>query len=95
MPAPGTAGKRALLRANQRPAPGAALAQLVEHRIRNAGVTGSSPVSGTIPLRSNFAEPLRKGLPRGSGMGPLWGGFVKQPGVGGDLLWQPDGVPCG
>ena len=25
----------------------AALAQLVEHRIRNAGVTGSSPVSGT------------------------------------------------
>ena len=26
----------------------AALAQLVEHRIRNAGVTGSSPVSGTI-----------------------------------------------
>ena len=27
----------------------AALAQLVEHRIRNAGVTGSSPVSGTSP----------------------------------------------
>ena len=27
----------------------AALAQLVEHRIRNAGVTGSSPVSGTMP----------------------------------------------
>jgi hypothetical protein len=26
----------------------AALAQLVEHRIRNAGATGSSPVSGTI-----------------------------------------------
>ena len=26
----------------------AALAQLVEHRIRNAGVTGSSPVGGTI-----------------------------------------------
>ena len=25
----------------------AALAQLVEHRIRNAGATGSSPVSGT------------------------------------------------
>ncbi len=25
----------------------AALAQLVEHRIRNAGVTGSSPVGGT------------------------------------------------
>ena len=34
----------------------AALAQLVEHRIRNAGVTGSSPVGGTIPLlsRSNI-----------------------------------------
>jgi hypothetical protein len=28
--------------------PHAALAQLVEHRIRNAGVTGSSPVGGTI-----------------------------------------------
>jgi hypothetical protein len=28
----------------------AALAQLVEHRIRNAGVTGSSPVGGTIFL---------------------------------------------
>ena len=30
----------------------AALAQLVEHRIRNAGVTGSSPVSGTSPQKS-------------------------------------------
>jgi hypothetical protein len=28
--------------------PHAALAQLVEHIIRNDGVTGSSPVSGTI-----------------------------------------------
>ena len=27
----------------------AALAQLVEHLIRNEGVTGSSPVSGTTP----------------------------------------------
>jgi hypothetical protein len=26
----------------------AALAQLVEHRIRNAGVVGSNPISGTI-----------------------------------------------
>ena len=26
----------------------AALAQLVEHRIRNAGVRGSNPLSGTI-----------------------------------------------
>jgi hypothetical protein len=28
--------------------PNAALAQLVEHRIRNAGVVGSNPISGTI-----------------------------------------------
>jgi hypothetical protein len=28
----------------------AAIAQLVEHVIRNDGVTGSSPVCGTIPL---------------------------------------------
>ena len=39
---------RGLDATNMRVAPGAALAQLVEHRIRNAGVTGSSPVSGTI-----------------------------------------------
>ena len=40
------------LRARVNPIKGprcAALAQLVEHRIRNAGVTGSSPVGGTIP----------------------------------------------
>ena len=29
-------------------APVAALAQLVEHRIRNAGVVGSNPIGGTI-----------------------------------------------
>jgi hypothetical protein len=34
----------------------AALAQLVEHRIRNAGVTGSSPVSGTISLFAKARE---------------------------------------
>jgi hypothetical protein len=28
----------------------AALAQLVEHRIRNAGVVGSNPISGTISI---------------------------------------------
>ena len=28
----------------------AALAQLVEHRIRNAGVVGSNPTGGTSPL---------------------------------------------
>ncbi len=30
--------------------PHAALAQLVEHRIRNAGVVGSNPIGGTITL---------------------------------------------
>jgi hypothetical protein len=33
------------------PAIRAALAQLVEHRIRNAGVVGSNPIGGTIPLK--------------------------------------------
>ncbi len=33
----------------------AALAQLVEHIIRNDGVTGSSPVSGTISLIAECA----------------------------------------
>src|SRR3546814_4106241 len=38
-----------LAHADMRPHPkSAALAQLVEHIIRNDGVTGSSPVSGTI-----------------------------------------------
>jgi hypothetical protein len=36
-------------------APIAALAQLVEHRIRNAGATGSSPVSGTtFPIQIRY-----------------------------------------
>ena len=39
----------------------AALAQLVEHRIRNAGVTGSSPVSGTIPLYLIAPQSVDKG----------------------------------
>ena len=33
----------------------AALAQLVEHIIRNDGVTGSSPVSGTTTLSSRMS----------------------------------------
>jgi hypothetical protein len=44
----------------------AALAQLVEHRIRNAGVVGSNPISGTIvdsrepdPLRASVSVPKR------------------------------------
>ena len=35
----------------------AALAQLVEHRIRNAGVTGSSPVGGTSFPNANERAP--------------------------------------
>jgi hypothetical protein len=41
---PVLAGARALAKGRA----SAALAQLVEHLIRNEGVTGSSPVSGTI-----------------------------------------------
>ncbi len=36
----------------------AALAQLVEHRIRNAGVTGSSPVGGTSPSSRQIQQVL-------------------------------------
>ncbi len=36
--------------------PVAALAQLVEHLIRNEGVVGSNPTSGTTPLSSMFAD---------------------------------------
>ena len=52
----------------------AALAQLVEHRIRNAGVTGSSPVSGTtFPMILPEAKPgiRRECLSAGSGLGML------------------------
>ena len=35
----------------------AALAQLVEHRIRNAGVVGSNPISGTSPTIVSFGFP--------------------------------------
>ena len=37
----------------------AALAQLVEHRIRNAGVTGSSPVGGTTQAIEAAASVLK------------------------------------
>ena len=40
-------------------APYAALAQLVEHRIRNAGVTSSSLVGGTSLSVGNSSESLR------------------------------------
>ena len=51
----------------------AALAQLVEHRIRNAGVTGSSPVSGTSPLRRQSYSTGRNGFPMGARLGRAWG----------------------
>ena len=38
------------MRLGQAETPHAALAQLVEHRIRNAGVVGSNPIGGTITL---------------------------------------------
>ena len=44
----------------------AALAQLVEHIIRNDGVTGSSPVSGTIASPSSSRDIPPQGLSRGS-----------------------------
>ena len=52
---------------------GAALAQLVEHRIRNAGARGSNPLSGTITL--TLVKPClllsvpKRGCPRGYGVG--------------------------
>ena len=42
-------------------APYAALAQLVEHRIRNAGVVGSNPIGGTTTSSSKFQRFLAKG----------------------------------
>ena len=41
------------MRLGQAETPHAALAQLVEHRIRNAGVVGSNPIGGTI-ISINF-----------------------------------------
>ena len=53
----------------------AALAQLVEHIIRNDGVTGSSPVSGTIPSTRDFQDIRRKSLSAGSPFGSSLGYF--------------------
>jgi hypothetical protein len=51
----------------------AALAQLVEHRIRNAGVRGSNPLSGTITLSLGKSRLLlsvpKRGCTRGYGVG--------------------------
>jgi hypothetical protein len=51
----------------------AALAQLVEHIIRNDGVTGSSPVSGTIPSTRDFRDIQRKGFSAGNPFGSSLG----------------------
>ena len=62
----------------------AALAQSVEHIIRNDGVTGSNPVSGTIPLRREIRNLKRKGLSAGSEFGSCLGGFGQR--IGADPL---------
>ena len=62
----------------------AALAQLVEHRIRNAGVTGSSPVSGTTYFMAHKQRqrrvPLRKAVRLGRRLGPAWGALSRKVG---------------
>ena len=55
----------------------AALAQLVEHIIRNDGVTGSSPVSGTSTFPRTSLDVQLKGLSRGNGNGSSLGHFGK------------------
>ena len=44
------------MRLGQAETPHAALAQLVEHRIRNAGVVGSNPIGGTILFINDTAK---------------------------------------
>lgn len=75
----------------------AALAQLVEHRIRNAGVTGSSPVGGTITLYSVETRDLWA-LPCGWAFGwvavwvPRGWCWAGQP-LGDAWLTMPEGAP--
>ena len=57
--------------------PVAALAQSVEHIIRNDGVTGSSPVSGTSTFPRTSLDVQLKGLSRGNGNGSSLGHFGK------------------
>lgn len=56
-------------------APGAALAQPVEHIIRNDGVTGSSPVSGTTTFSRQIQRLKPKGLSAKGGAWVLFGAF--------------------
>ncbi len=51
----------------------AALAQLVEHIIRNDGARGSSPLSGTTPSTRQMREIRLKGLSGGNRLGSCWG----------------------
>ena len=61
------------------PARHAALAQLVEHIIRNDGVTGSNPVSGTTFLKAlpprHRRFPTGRAFQLGRSLGQGWGGF--------------------
>ena len=50
----------------------AALAQLVEHRIRNAGARGSNPLSGTITLTLVKSRLLLEVPKRGALLGMAW-----------------------
>ena len=50
----------------------AALAQLVEHIIRNDGATGSSPVSGTIPFSRESGIYCESAFQQVTHLGPAW-----------------------
>ena len=56
---------------------GAALAQLVEHIIRNDGVTGSSPVSGTTS-----GQRWKRSAPVGRSLGPARAPALFEPEIG-------------
>ena len=56
--------------------PYAGIAQLVEHLIRNEGVVGSSPISGTIKIHQtkDFQIYCVSATPIAFSIPPLWGG---------------------
>ena len=56
----------------------AALAQLVEHIIRNDGVTGSNPVSGTTFSQGKSDAINGKAFRLGAGLGPVWGTLARE-----------------
>ena len=73
-------GKPPCLRVNTRSRSGAALAQLVEHRIRNAGVRCSSHLGGTI-----LGPSLTPRKHQGNQLGPIFRGNVPNPVMGARL----------